>query len=307
MSSLVSDQSLKQSSIRTNSLQVRVDTTNKERALITTSMTSRSAIATPFLMSSTSKPLSSGKLESNSCIRIENMVKFDHPTHTPVVSLINQNPLPEAAAPRLTAQERVRLGQLELEIEQNLTGFIRCGRALLEVRESRLYRERYKTFADYCRERFALARSTADQICRSTQVFESLVDSGLLIPENVPELTLRPISQLPGGDLQTQAWRLSAKVAPEGKAPTHTVTAKVSRMIREVTEGTNKRTIPARELMFTRPISQLAKIDSFDVNVCLLHVKTSEQAKNISHACGVVADRCRAIQAKLGERFPDAC
>ena len=224
-----------------------------------------------------------------------------------MVSLINQNPLPEAAAPRLTAQERVRLGQLELEIEQNLTGFIRCGRALLEVRESRLYRERYKTFAEYCRERFALARSTADQICRSTQVFESLVDSGLLIPENVPELTLRPISQLPGGDLQTQAWRLSAKVAPEGKAPTHTVTAKVSRMIREATEGTSKRALPARELMFTRPISRLAKIDNFDASVCLLHVKTSEQAKNISQACGVVADRCRAIQAKLSERFPDAC
>jgi hypothetical protein len=233
------------------------------------------------------------------------MVKFDHPT--PVVSLINQNPLPEADAPRLTAQEKLRLRQLELEIEKNLTGFIRCGRALLEVRESRLYRESYKTFADYCRERFALARSTADQLCRSTQVFESLVDSGLQIPENVPEVTLRPISQLPGGDLQSQAWRLAMSVAPGGKAPTHTVTAKVSRMIREATEGTNKHTIPARELMFTRPISRLAKIDNFDVNVVLLHVKTSEQAENISHACGVVADRCRAIQAKLSERFPDAC
>jgi hypothetical protein len=232
------------------------------------------------------------------------MVKFDHPT--PVVSLINQNPLPEAAAPRLTVQERIRLGQLELEIEKNLTGFLKCGRALLEVRESRLYREKYKTFSEYCRERFGLARSTCDQLCRSTQVFETLTNSGLQIPENVPELTLRPISQLPGGDLQSQAWRLATSVAPGGKAPTHTVTAKVSRMIREVTEGTSKRAIPARELMFTRPISRLAKIDNFDVNVCLLHVKTSEQAGNISHACGVVADRCKAIQTTLEERFPHA-
>jgi hypothetical protein len=96
-------------------------------------------------------------------------------------------------------------------------------------------------------------------------------------------------------------------VAPEGKAPSHTVTAKVVRMIRDATEGEGrKREVPAREQMFTRPISRLAKIDTFDVNVCLLHVKTPEQAQNISHACAVVAERCTQIQAKLDERFPCA-
>jgi hypothetical protein len=224
---------------------------------------------------------------------------------TLVIASLEQTPALETVPTALTIQERVRLRQLELEIERNLTGFIKCGRALLEVRESRLYRERYVSFAEYCRERFAIARST-DQLCRSTQVYETLTGSGFQISENVPELTLRPISQLPSGDLQSQAWRISSMVAPEGKAPSHSVTSKVARMIREATEGGSKRARPARELMFTRPISRLAKIDSFDVNVCLLHVKSLEQAKNISHACGVVADRCRAIQAKLDERFPDA-
>ena len=221
-----------------------------------------------------------------------------------MVALIEQTPALEAVPTALTVQERVRLRQLELEIERNLTGFIKCGRALLEVRESRLYRERYANFAEYCRERFALARSTCDQLCRSTQVFEALTNSGMQIPENVPELTLRPISQLPSGDLQSQAWRLSSLVAPEGKAPSHSVTAKVSRIIREATEGESKRALPSRELMFTRPISRLAKIDTFDVNVCLLHVKTPEQAKNIAHACSIVAERCRAIQKQLDEKFP---
>jgi hypothetical protein len=223
-----------------------------------------------------------------------------------VVALIEQTPALEAVPTALTVQERGRLRQLELEIERNLTGFLKCGRALLEVRESRLYRERYANFAEYCRERFALARSTCDQLCRSTQVFEALTNSGMQIPENVPELTLRPISQLPGGDLQSEAWRLSSLVAPEGKAPSHTVTAKVVRMIREATEGSSKRALPARELMFTRPISRLAKVDSWDVNVCLLHVKSQEQAKNIAHACSIVADRCRQLQEKLDERFPSA-
>lgn len=222
-------------------------------------------------------------------------------------------PIPQAAslevvpvAQALSTDEKNRLKALELTVERNLTGFIAAGRALLAIREEKLWRGRYANFAGYCRERFGLCRSTADQLCRSTQVYETLSDSGMQIPENVPELTLRPISQLPSGDLQSQAWRLSAMVAPEGKAPSHSITSKVARMIREATEGDNKRPLPARELMFTRPISRLAKVDSFDVNVCLLHVKSQEQAKNISHACGVVAERCAAIQAQLAKKFPDA-
>ena len=224
----------------------------------------------------------------------------------PKVLSLAQTDLHEAGSPPLTTQEKVRLGQLELTVERNLTGFIAAGRALLSIREEQLWRGQYENFSAYCRERFALARSTCDQLCRSTQVFEALTNSGMQIPENVPELTLRPISQLPSGDLQSQAWRVSRLVAPEGKAPSHTVTSKVARMIREATEGESKRALPARELMFTRPISRLAKVDSWDVNVCLLHVKSQEQAKNISRACAVVADRCRQLQEKLDERFPSA-
>lgn len=213
----------------------------------------------------------------------------------------------------LTTQERVRLHQLERLVEKHIVGFIETGKALAEIRSSRLYREHYSTFEQYVKERWALSRSRADELCRSTATAELILsttgsaNSDTPLPENVPELTLRPISQLPGGDLQSQARRLSAMVAPEGKAPSHTVTAKVSRMIREATQGEDrKRALPARELMFTRPISRLAKVETFDVNVCLLHVKSPEQADRIAHACSIVADRCAQIQAKLDERFPDA-
>lgn len=219
-----------------------------------------------------------------------------------MVALIEQPSALEPVSQPLTTEEKVRLRQLEFEVERNLAGFLKCGRALLSIREEQLWRGRYASFADYCRERFAIARSTADQLCRSTQLFETLTDSGMTVPENVPELTLRPISQLPSGELQSEAWRLSASVSPHGH-PTHTTTAKVTRMIREVIDGDSKRATPAREMMFTRPISRLAAIDTFDVNVCLLHVKSPEQARRISRACGVVAGRCAQIQEKLSERF----
>jgi hypothetical protein len=214
----------------------------------------------------------------------------------------------------LTTEEKIRLGQLELTVERNLTGFIQCGRALLNIREEKLYRERYATFAEYCRERFAIARSTADQLCRSTQVYQALettlAGSNTPVPENVSELALRPISRLPGPELQAQTWRVASLVAPQGKIPSHTTTAKIARMIGEAVEGVqpdrkeHRRPLPQRLQMFTAPIQRLAKVDSFDVNVCLLHVKTPEQARAIALACSVVASRCARIEAQLSKKFP---
>jgi hypothetical protein len=64
---------------------------------------------------------------------------------TPMVSLLAQTVSPEVSQ-QLNTQEKIRLRQLELAVEKNLTGFIQCGRALLEIRESRLWRGRYTSF-----------------------------------------------------------------------------------------------------------------------------------------------------------------
>jgi hypothetical protein len=227
-----------------------------------------------------------------------------------VVTLLAQT-IPETSGLSLTTEETSRLHQLERVVEKHLDGFLAVGRALSEIRSSRLYRQNYSTFESYLRERWALSRSRADELIRSTTTAELLLattgsaEGATPLPPDTSELVLRPISALPTGDLQAQAWRLSASVSPKGR-PTHTTTAKVTRMIRESIEGDSKRATSARELMFTRPISRLAAIDTFDVNVCLLHVKDSAQAERISHACAVVGDRCTQIQAKLNERFPDA-
>jgi hypothetical protein len=215
----------------------------------------------------------------------------------------------------LTVQERVRLHQLERVVEKHIVGFIETGKALAEIRSSRLYREHYSTFEQYVKERWALSRSRADELIRSTLCAESLLsttgsaESDTPLPQNLPEVVLRPISQLPDNDLQGQVWRLVSLVSPEGRTPTHATAAKVVRLIRETLKGPETRTAPAkplpeRELMFVRPVQRLAKIDTFDVNICLLHVKSPEQAENIAHACSIVVERCRAIQKQLDEKFP---
>jgi len=219
-----------------------------------------------------------------------------------------------ALAPSLSNEERVRLRALELTIEKNLTGFIACGRALLEIRSSRLYRESHATFADYCRERFAIARSTADQLCRSTQVYETLwstlADSDTPVSETTPEIVLRPLTSLPDPDLQKETWRLAASLSPD-KKPTRTITARVTRMIREAVNGQKGRMAKntehsEKDVMFTRPISRLSRIRSFTPELACLHVKTPGQALSIATACQIVAERCSACCVVLEKMFPDA-
>ena len=208
--------------------------------------------------------------------------------------------------PALSVAEKIRLNQLELEIEKNLTGFIKCGRCLLEIRESRLWRGRYNSFADYCRERFALARSTCDQLCRSTQVFETLnatlAGSDTPVPETTPEIVLRPLTTLPSSELQAETWRLAASLSPNGR-PTRTVSARVVRLVREAIEPEHKEAkTPDRDPMFVRPVQRLSKT-AFNPELATLHVTGAAQATNIIKACEIVEDRCRQIIDHLNQRF----
>ena len=54
-----------------------------------------------------------------------------------------------------------RLAELETVIESGIRTFVDVGRALLEIRDSRLYRESYPTFDEYCRERWGFGRIRA--------------------------------------------------------------------------------------------------------------------------------------------------
>lgn len=63
-----------------------------------------------------------------------------------------------------------RLVELEQTIERGLTTFVEVGLALLEIRDSRLYRQTHGTFEEYCRERWGWKRGYADHQIRAAQI-----------------------------------------------------------------------------------------------------------------------------------------
>jgi hypothetical protein len=93
------------------------------------------------------------------------------------MSPIESISIPEAseAGPPLNCEERIRLAQLETLIQGSLEKFLLAGRALLEIKTRRLYRQEYSTFQDYCMKRWAISERRGLDLVRSTAVAENLL------------------------------------------------------------------------------------------------------------------------------------
>lgn len=114
----------------------------------------------------------------------------------------------------VTAGEAERLAALEATIAQGLQTFVDVGNALLEIRDSRLYRTTHGTFEDYCRERWGMSRSYAHRTIEAAQVATNLLPIGNVIPAT--ESQARPLAALPA-DLQREVWQQAVDTAPNGK------------------------------------------------------------------------------------------
>lgn len=70
--------------------------------------------------------------------------------------------------------ERNDLQYHEQRIEKGLSTFIEVGESLAKIRDSRLYRESYDTFEEYCRERWGFTDNYARRLMTSSEVVKSV-------------------------------------------------------------------------------------------------------------------------------------
>jgi N6-adenosine-specific RNA methylase IME4 len=114
----------------------------------------------------------------------------------------------------LNSIELSKLKQCEQIIEKGLKTFIDVGGALLEIRDSRLYREEFGTFEEYCKERWGWARNYANKLIKATETVKNLGTNVPILPSN--EAQARPLTKLEPEE-QREAWQDVIKNAPEGK------------------------------------------------------------------------------------------
>lgn len=126
----------------------------------------------------------------------------------------------------LSTLETTRLAALETTIDAGMQTFVDVGSALLEIRDSRLYRQEFATFEDYCRERWGMSRSYAHRMIDAATVTENLLPIG-----NIPatESQARPLTSL-APDQQREAWQRAIDTAPNGKVTAAHVQSVVDEM-----------------------------------------------------------------------------
>jgi N6-adenosine-specific RNA methylase IME4 len=121
---------------------------------------------------------------------------------------------------RLAHKQKVeRLAELESVIERHVRGFLEVGRALLEVRNDKLYLLSHSTFEAWVQMRFAISRRRAYELIAATEVDANLRGRGLkAVPSS--EREARELAKFPA-DVQPVVWEKARELAgddpPTGK------------------------------------------------------------------------------------------
>lgn len=131
--------------------------------------------------------------------------------------------------------DKQRLEQLESVIQKNLQSFYEVGRALMEIRDNRLYEKvrGIANFETYCRERWDMSKPRAYQLIEAAEINENL--STIVDEKPTHETQLRPLSKIKNPEQQREVWKKAIDTAPQGK-----ITERhVQKVVREVTEDKN--------------------------------------------------------------------
>lgn len=157
----------------------------------------------------------------------------------------------------LTVQEKTELAELETVIENGMKHFLVVGRALLRIRDSRLYRDTHRTFNDYCRDRWGMSRSYAHRMIEGAKTADNLLPIG-----NTPvnEAQARPLTRLEP-EKQREVWQEAVETAPGGKVTAEHVEDVVGRI---QGRNANVRQIPEAMKIAMIAISQLERIRDND-------------------------------------------
>ena len=123
----------------------------------------------------------------------EGRIHKEWPTHTEVLRAFVRVPIS-------------RLAELESIVERGLATFVEVGNALLEIRNSRLYRPDFINFKEYCSTRWEMSRPRAYQLIEADWSPRICLPSVDIKPTS--ERQVRPLTKLES-DQQREAWKMA--------------------------------------------------------------------------------------------------
>ena len=130
----------------------------------------------------------------------------------------------------LTGDELSDRLHLERKVER---AFYECGKALMELRDRRLYRSTHRTFEEYCRDRFGYGKNNANMRILAASVVDEIQKmttiGGQILPTN--ERQVRPLTKLEP-EQQREVWQISVEEAG-GKVPSGRIVKGIVERLKE--------------------------------------------------------------------------
>lgn len=112
------------------------------------------------------------------------------------------------AREQLGPSDQERLTELEAVIERGLAVFVEVGLALMEIKNSRLYRETHATFEEYVDQRWGMSRTRGYQMIDAAVVSTMVDAAGLPAPVNERQAReLAPLLRDEGEEAIIAVWR----------------------------------------------------------------------------------------------------
>ncbi|YAF98330.1 MAG: hypothetical protein AB3A66_12030 [Nodularia sp. CChRGM 3473] len=160
--------------------------------------------------------------------------------------------VPAVEVPELTEQEERDRLHLERKVER---AFYEAGKALMELRDRRLYRSTHKTFEEYCKDRFGFERRHPYRLIEAAEVVDNIIkmcpnwtqneietEATKVHPDQVQILPtaegqVRPLTKLEPQQ-QQEVWQQAVEEAG-GKVPSGRVVKDVVQRIMEKTKVPN--------------------------------------------------------------------
>lgn len=95
----------------------------------------------------------------------------------------------------LSETDRLEFEQHEQTINTGLDAYWKVGAALLAIRDKRLYREHYSSYAEYCQKRWGFTDSRARQLAAAAEIHEEVKSATNVTLDN--EAQARAVNALP--------------------------------------------------------------------------------------------------------------
>jgi hypothetical protein len=158
---------------------------------------------------------------------------------------------------------------------------IEVGESMRAIRDRKLFRAEYSTWADFCRQKLKISVHRAERRIQSAEIASELVEADCA---HVPfkESQCRPLTGLEPGFLRVYAWELACSLKPVGKSPTGSDVIRAVRLLESWRPPINDEKRPyfdVRKLLYESRIpiklaQQISKSSSFQQ-------WANEQATNI--------------------------